>query len=147
MRIIPFYSLFQSIAFYGRILYKRIRPFNVLKLTPVSYFFGSMAVRLNGPDAEGKQMVINITFTDLNESYVLTLENSVLHHRKTAPDPKADATMRVTHDLFIAMVAGKAGIKDTLFSDDLEIDGSRMVLVRFLMLFHKPRANFPIVTP
>ena len=121
--------------------------YEVFKLTPISAFFDSMAVRLNGPDAEGKQMVINIIFTDLNESYVLTLENSVLHHRKSSPDPRADATIRVTHDLFLAMVTGKAGIKDTLFSDDLEIDGSRMVLVRFLMLFDKPRANFPIVTP
>ncbi len=121
--------------------------YEVFKLTPISVFFDSMAVRLNGPDAEGKQVVINIIFTDLNESYVLSLENSVLHHRKSSPDPRADATIRVTHDLFLGMVTGKAGIKDALFADDLEIDGSRMALVRFLMLFDKPRANFPIVTP
>ena len=119
----------------------------VLKLTPMPYFFDSMAVRLNGPDADGKQMVINVVFTDINESYVLTLENAVLHHRAAPPDPEANATIRVTHDLFLRMLTGAAGIKETIFSEDLETSGSRIDLVRFLMLFDKPQANFNIVTP
>jgi alkyl sulfatase BDS1-like metallo-beta-lactamase superfamily hydrolase len=119
----------------------------VLKLTPLPYFFDSMAVRLNGPDAEGKRMVINVIFTDLGESYVLTLENSVLHHRASPPDPNADATVRVTHALFLKMATGVAGIRETVFSDDLETSGSRLALIRFLMLFDKPEANFRIVTP
>ena len=119
----------------------------VLKRTPISRFFDSMSVRLNGPAAEGKHLVVNIVFTDINESYVLTLENSVLHHHKTDPDLKANATLKLTHDLFLRMAIGKAGIKDTIFSDDLETSGSRMDLVRFFLLFDKPEANFNIVTP
>ncbi|MCP4667883.1 MAG: MBL fold metallo-hydrolase, partial [Deltaproteobacteria bacterium] len=119
----------------------------MLKHTPLSRFFDSMAVRLNGPDAEGKHMVINMVFTDIHESYVLTLENSVLHHRKTSPNPKANATVKLTHDLFLHMALGLAGIKETIFSDDLETSGSRIDLVRFLLLFDKPEANFNIVTP
>ncbi|MFO7559038.1 MAG: alkyl sulfatase dimerization domain-containing protein [Desulfobacterales bacterium] len=119
----------------------------VLKHTPVSLFFDSMSVRLNGPDAEGKNMVVNIVFTDIDESYVLTLENAVLHHRKTDPDPKANATLKLTHDLFLKMAIGKAGIKDTIFSDDLETSGSRIDLVRFFLLFDKPKVDFNIVTP
>ena len=119
----------------------------ILKLTPLPRFFDSMAVRLNGPDAAGKKMSVNVLFTDLDESYVLTLENGVLHHRRSPPDPEANAGVKLTHDLFLKMLVGQAGIKGTIFSDDLETSGSRIDLVRFLLLFDKPEANFNIVTP
>jgi alkyl sulfatase BDS1-like metallo-beta-lactamase superfamily hydrolase len=121
--------------------------YGVLKQTPVSRFFDSMAVRLDGPAAEGDHFVVNIIFKDINESYVLTVENSVLHHKKGAPDPDANATLKLTHDLFLKMAIGKAGIKDTIFSDDLETSGSRFDLVRFFLLFDKPKGIFNIVTP
>jgi len=121
--------------------------FEFLKLTPLSRFFDAMAVRLNGPQAEGKYMVVNIVFTDINESYVLTLENAVLHHRKADPDPRANATLKLTHDLFLRMLTGTAGIRDTIFSDDLETSGSRIDLVRFFLLLESPKTGFNIVTP
>jgi len=119
----------------------------VLEKTPVSYFFDSMAVRLNGPKAEGKELAVNITFTDLDESYQLILENSVLHHKKAVPSSPADVTVNITHDLFVRMLIGQLGIKEVVFSDDLEVKGSKLEFVRFLMLLDKPSANFNIVTP
>ncbi len=121
--------------------------YEVLKQTPLSRLFDSMAVRLDGPAAEGKQFVVNVIFKDINESYVLTLENSVLHHRQTDPDPAANATLKLTHELFLKMAIGTAGIRDTIFSDDLETSGSRIDLVRFFLLFDKPKGIFNIVTP
>ncbi len=121
--------------------------YEILKRTPVSRFFESMAVRLDGAAAEGKSMMINVLFTDTGESYVLTVKNAVLHHRKSAPDPKACATLKITHDLFVRMLVGRAGLRETLFSDRLAVAGSRAELVRFLSLFDKPEAEFAIVTP
>ncbi|MBT3257009.1 MAG: MBL fold metallo-hydrolase, partial [Deltaproteobacteria bacterium] len=88
-----------------------------------------------------------VLFTDLDESYVLTLENGVLHHRRSPPDPDANAGVNLTHDLFLKMLVGQAGIKETIFSDDLKTSGSRIDLVRFLLLFDKPDGNFNMVTP
>ena len=45
------------------------------------------------------------------------------------------------------MAIGQAGIKDTLLSGELDIDGSRLDLVRFFGLFDKPDGRFAIVTP
>lgn len=119
----------------------------VLKETPVTYFFKSLSVRLNGPDAEGKRIKIKIDFTDLNETYILSLENSVLHYRKDENDEKTDAGIKITHPLFIKMLTGKAGVRDILFSDDLDIEGSKIDLIRFFALFDKPNGTFNIVTP
>ena len=58
----------------------------------------------------------------------------------------ANATLTLTKGLFIKMMAGTAGIRDTLLSDDLKVDGSKIDLVRFFTLIDKAPGNFAIVT-
>jgi hypothetical protein len=41
----------------------------------------------------------------------------------------------------------KASLKDTPFSDDLDIDGRRLELVSFFRLIDKTAGTFNIVTP
>ncbi len=119
---------------------------DMLRHTPVPRFLDAMAARLKGKDAEGKDLTLNLVFTDLKESYVLHIKNAVLHHR-SGTDPKANVTLNLTHELYLKMLLGKAGLKDTLMSDDLKVQGSRLDLVRFFALFEKPEGKFNIVTP
>ena len=69
---------------------------------------------------------------------------------QTAPEAAAaadaNATLTLTKDIFIRMMAGTAGIKDTLMSDDLQVDGSKIDLVRFFSLIDKAAGTFAIVT-
>lgn len=118
----------------------------LLRSTPMPRFLDAMAARLKADAAEGKEYTINMVFTDLKESYVLTLKNSVLHHRP-GNDTKANATLKLTHAIYLKMITGKAGISDTLLSDDLKVEGSRLDLVRFFTLFEQPDGTFNIVTP
>jgi alkyl sulfatase BDS1-like metallo-beta-lactamase superfamily hydrolase len=120
---------------------------DILRHTPVEKFFESMATRLNGPDAEGVDLKIGITFTDRDESFLLDISNSVLHHRPAGADAEADATLKLTHGMFVKMLTGRAGLKDMLLSDELEVDGSKLDLAKFFSLLDKPQGNFPIVTP
>jgi len=120
---------------------------DVLRQTPVRRFFDSMAARLNGPDAEGVELRVNFVFTDLGESYLLDISNAVLHHWPSNPDTEASATLKLTHGMFIQMLTGKAGLKDMLLSDELDLEGSKLDLVRFFSLFDKPQGRFNIVTP
>jgi alkyl sulfatase BDS1-like metallo-beta-lactamase superfamily hydrolase len=120
---------------------------DILRATSVSRFFDSMAVRLNGPDAANVELSVKILFTDLEESYLLDIENAVLHHRPSKPDAQADASLSLTHELFVQMLTGKAGLKEMLLSDQLEVDGSTLDLLRFFSLFDKPTGSFNIVTP
>ncbi|NDK97818.1 hypothetical protein GPY23_01950 [Photorhabdus bodei] len=41
----------------------------------VLHQFDYLAVRLNGPKAASKKLVMNINLTDLNKRYTLTVEN------------------------------------------------------------------------
>jgi alkyl sulfatase BDS1-like metallo-beta-lactamase superfamily hydrolase len=120
---------------------------DILRATSVSRFFDSMAVRLNGPDAANVELSVKILFTDLEKSYLLDIENAVLHHRPSKPDAQADASLSLTHELFVQMLTGKVGLKDMLLSDQLEVGGSTLELLRFFSLFDKPTGSFNIVTP
>ncbi|HET9063099.1 MAG TPA: alkyl sulfatase dimerization domain-containing protein, partial [Candidatus Binatia bacterium] len=120
---------------------------NMLRHTPLDRFFASMAARLNGPEADGKDTRINFIFTDAGESYVAWIENSVLQYRRADPDPNADATIKLTRDFLIRSATGQAGIRDMIFSNDLDVDGSRLALLSFFSLLDRPNGNFPIVTP
>ena len=115
--------------------------------TPVDQFLDSMAAGLDGPAADGKDWKINLVFSDLKVSYVLWLENAVLHHKQAPPVSDARATLTLTKPIFVRMMAGTADVKNTLLNDNLKIDGSKIDLARFFGLIDKAPGNFNIVMP
>ncbi len=119
----------------------------LLRHLPLDDFFASLAVRIDGTKADGRATKLNLVFTDLGESWVLSLENAVLHHRRGGPDPGAAATVRLTRELLVRLVTGQAGLRELVFSDELSVEGSRLELLGFLMLLDRPEGPFPIVTP
>ncbi len=118
---------------------------DLLLQTPTERFLEAMAASLDDPAAADKNLKINLVLTDQKESYVLWLENAVLHFKRgTAAD--AHATLLLTKPLFVKMIAGTAGVKDTLLSDELQVKGSKIDLVRFFGLIDKAAGVFPVVT-
>jgi alkyl sulfatase BDS1-like metallo-beta-lactamase superfamily hydrolase len=120
---------------------------DLLRHMPVDRFFDSMAARIDGPAAEGKHLKINFIFTDLGESYVLEIDNAVLNYRKGEPDPDADVSLKLTREFWLNLATGQAGLRQMIFSDDLDVDGSRLDLLSFFSLMETPRGDFNIVTP
>jgi len=118
----------------------------MLAQTPIERFLEAMAAGLDGPAAEGKNLKVNLVLSDTKESFVLWIENAVLHYKKSEPAAEANATLTLTKGFFIKMMAGTAGVKDFLFSNELTIDGSKIDLVRFLTLIDKAPGTFAIVT-
>jgi alkyl sulfatase BDS1-like metallo-beta-lactamase superfamily hydrolase len=118
----------------------------MLLQTPMERFLEAMAASLNGPSAEGKDLKVNLVLTDLKETYVLWIENAVLHFKAAPAESDANATLTLTKDIFVKMIAGTAGVKDTLLSDDLKVSGSKIDLVRFFGLIDKAPGTFAIVT-
>ncbi|MDQ8154999.1 MAG: alkyl sulfatase C-terminal domain-containing protein, partial [Gemmatimonadota bacterium] len=110
-------------------------------------FLEALAASLDGPAAVGKDYRINLVFSDTRESFVLWIENAVLHFRKSPPAPNANATLSLTRALFVNMMSGVTGIRETVFSDDLRVSGSKTDVVRFLLLLDKATGTFPVVTP
>ena len=111
------------------------------------HFFDVMAAQLNAEKAEGEEFVINFTFTDLDENHVLTVKNSVMHHRIDELAPDANATLSTTQDLFLDLILGEANLAGLVMDDDLKVEGSRLDLARFFGLQDRYTGNFNIVFP
>ncbi|MBY6094132.1 alkyl/aryl-sulfatase [Ferrimonas balearica] len=122
---------------------------DVLAQTSVDKFFQSMAVRLKAEEAEGVDTRVRISFSDLNQHYLLWIENAVLHYRIVEPDSGTEptVTLTLTQPLLVKMLTGQLGLRDTLFSDALSVDGNPLTLLNFLSLFDQPDGRFPLVTP
>lgn len=120
---------------------------DMLLQTPTERFLEAMAASLNGPDAVGKDWTINLVLTDRKESYVLWIENAVLHFKSAPPATHANATLSVTHEVFVKMIAGTASVRDTLLGDDFKVTGSKIDLIRFFSLLDKADGKFAVVTP
>jgi alkyl sulfatase BDS1-like metallo-beta-lactamase superfamily hydrolase len=119
---------------------------DMLAHVPTERFLEAMAASLDATAAEGSTLAINLAFSDTGENWVLRLGNGVLHHRRAARDPAANATLVLTRPFFLRMMTGGAGARDLLMSGDVSVEGSRIDLGRFFMLFDKPDGRFPIVT-
>ena len=120
---------------------------DLMQYTPIERFLEAMAASVDGARASELALRINLVFSDLGASYVLWLENGVLHHRRDAPDPAADATLTLSKAFFLRMMTGSAGPVALLTSDETEIEGSTLDLARFFRLLDQAPGTFAIVTP
>ncbi|MBY0401812.1 SCP2 sterol-binding domain-containing protein, partial [Myxococcota bacterium] len=120
----------------------------ILGQVPLELFFSAMATRLDGAKAAARDpLSLNFVFTDIGETWVLAVENGVLHHWKRDADPSAAATVRLTREFFLRLVTGQVGLRDVLRAGDLDLEGSPTALLAFFGLFESVDGNFPIVTP
>ena len=119
----------------------------LIRRMPISSFFDVMAVSLNGPKAGEKILTINFIFSDIGESYVLRLENAVLNHYRKDPDPNANATLKLTRELFVRIFSRQLTMMEAASSDALHMDGNIDDLADFFSLMTQPNRMFPIVTP
>lgn len=114
--------------------------------TPIERFLESMAASLNADRAKDVDMVINLVFSDLNESYQISVKNSVMHFKAVPKAENVHTTLTLTKPFFLKMVTGQSGALDLMFSKETKIDGSRLDLRRFFSLIDKAPGTFPIVT-
>lgn len=119
----------------------------ILEQTPVDKFFQTMSVRLDADKARDVDRKVAVTFTDLDQTFLLTVKNSVMYHQHGGDLTGVDATLRLTRDLFTRMLIGTVGLRETLTSDEIELEGSLVQLLRFFSLFETPDSEFNIVTP
>ncbi|MBT4519615.1 MAG: MBL fold metallo-hydrolase [Halieaceae bacterium] len=121
----------------------------LLRRTPIDQFLNLVATMLKGPEAIDEALAIQISFTDLDTSYLLTIQNAVLHHRQLidAGAVTSNSHIQLTHALFVDMLTGKLSAREIILSDQLSLDGSKLDLIRFFSLLDSPAASFNIVTP
>jgi alkyl sulfatase BDS1-like metallo-beta-lactamase superfamily hydrolase len=120
---------------------------DLLKGVSLELFFDFLGVRLNGPRAAGKAMVMNWTFADRNENFVLNLDHSALTWLKDAPSPKADVSILLDRPTLDAVVLKQLSFPDAVKAGRVWIQGDPRKLIEFLTLLDDFSPTFPIVEP
>lgn len=109
--------------------------------------FDYMALRLNGPKANGLNLAFELEFTDIGENYLLTVENSVLNHATGKSLPDVNARLYLTRSVFNDIQMHESTFQSRLDQGDIELVGSRNDFERFLSLLDDFEFWFNIVTP
>jgi Alkyl sulfatase and related hydrolases len=120
---------------------------DVISATPLDMFFDLLAVRLIGPKAEDKIMTLNINLTDIEDQYVLTVENGVLNYAEGKQADQPDATLTTSRAALDQVLLGEASLADKLATGEANIVGSQEKLIDFLSLMDNFEFWFNIVTP
>ena len=119
---------------------------DTIKAMPPEMLFDYLAVRLNGPKAAGKNITLNVNFTDLRKEYGLTVENGVLNYAPT-PVPNANARVTLTKAKMDDIQMGNVKLADAISANDVTIDGNRGSFDEFMGLLDTFPFWFNIVTP
>ena len=120
---------------------------DVIKAMSLDMFFDLLAVRLIGPQAAGKKLVFNASFTDTGEQYLLVVENCVLNYASGKQSAEADATLVMTRAALNEIVLGEATLAEKTAIGEARIEGDPAKLVEFLSLLDSFEFWFNIVTP
>lgn len=113
----------------------------------VPMFLDYLAVLLKGPEAADKHYVFNIAFTDIEERYLLEVENGVLNYAANEASDIPDATLTMTRSGLDAIVLGEATLADLTDSDAVSIDGNAAAFRDFVGMLDTFELWFNIVTP
>src|ERR1700742_1749261 len=106
-----------------------------------------LGVRLNGPKAAGKRIVLNWNFTDTNESFVLNLENSALTYVAGAQAAEADAGFTLARSVLDEVIAKLTTFPDAVSAGKIKVSGDVTRLVELMMLMDEFPRMFAIVEP
>ncbi|WP_305955353.1 alkyl/aryl-sulfatase [Pseudomonas sp. H9] len=120
---------------------------DTVRAMDLDLFFDFLAMRLEGPKAEGKRIVLNFDFTDLKKKYALEMVNGVLNHTEDMQAKDADATVTLTRDTLNKIVLQETSLKDALDKGDIKIDGTQGKLEELVSYLDNFEFWFNIVTP
>ena len=113
---------------------------------PPEQLLDSLAVRLNGERAGAQALAVNMRFTGTGETFLVTVENAVLHHYAGRSDPDA-ATVILTGPTLATMILGEGTLADLVAAGEVAIAGDAAAFEALLGLLDRFDFWFEIVAP
>jgi alkyl sulfatase BDS1-like metallo-beta-lactamase superfamily hydrolase len=122
-------------------------PRETLAALRTGQLWDMLGVRLNGPKAEGKTIVLNWAFTDTGEKFALTLENCALTYAEGVQASNADASFTLPRALLDAVIAKQATFPEAMAAGKITFTGNPIKLGELMGLMDEFPRMFEIVEP
>lgn len=120
---------------------------DTIRAMSLDLFFDYLAMKLNGPKADGKHIVLNFDFTDTKDKYMIEMTNGVLNHSADKQAEQADATITLTRVTLNQIILKETTLKKAIDSGKVKIKGSQEKLENMLSYLDSFEFWFNIVTP
>jgi len=122
-------------------------PRDTLAALRTEQLWDVLGVRLNGPKAEGRHIVLNWTFTDTDERFVLTLQNCALTYAASAQSVSADAGFTLARATLDEIIAKLTTFPEAVAAGKITFVGNPMRLAELMSLMDEFPRMFEIVEP
>jgi alkyl sulfatase BDS1-like metallo-beta-lactamase superfamily hydrolase len=122
-------------------------PRETLAALRTAQLWDVLGIRLNGPRAEGKHIVLNWHFTDTGETFVLTLENCALTYIERAQAATADAAFTLPRGVLDEVIAKQTSFPEAVAAGKIKFTGNAMRLGELMALMDEFPRMFEIVEP
>lgn len=120
---------------------------DIVAALTLDLFFDFLGVRLNGDKAEGKTIVLNWTFPDTNERYLLNLENCALTYLADKHSDSADAHVTIERATLNRVIQKTLALPEAMAQGLVKIDGNPMKVAELFGLLDEFSVGFEIVEP
>jgi len=120
---------------------------DTVRAMDLDLFFDFLAMRLDAPNAEGKRIVLNFDFPDVNEKAVLEMSNGVLNHTSGRQVEQPDAGVTLSRATLNRIVLQETTLADAITAGDVKVTGDRAKLDELMSYLDSFEFWFPIVTP
>jgi alkyl sulfatase BDS1-like metallo-beta-lactamase superfamily hydrolase len=122
-------------------------PRETLAALRTSQLWDVLGIRLNGSKAEGKRIVLNWSFTDTNETFVLNLENCALTYVAGVQAEEADAGFTLARATLDEVIAKQTTFPEAVAAGKIKFTGNPVRLGELMALMDEFPRMFEIVEP
>lgn len=124
-----------------------VRGRGILKAMSIEQLFDSLGVRLKSEDVGGLTTMINWTFTDINEKWLLSLSNRTLLHVGGRHDANAAVTVTLKRTTLISVVTQETTFIEQIQEGNIVLEGDALKLQDIFGNLDIFTPNFNIVEP
>ena len=120
---------------------------DVVRAMSLDLFFDYLGVRLDAGRADGRRIVINWVFADLDRRYVMNLENCALTSLADRQSDRADATVTLERAVLNRLVLHEVSFADAVAQGQARIDGDGGKVAELFGLLDDFSLMFEVIEP
>jgi alkyl sulfatase BDS1-like metallo-beta-lactamase superfamily hydrolase len=120
---------------------------DVVRAMSLDLFFDYLGVRLDADRADGRRLVINWVFADLDHCYVMNLENCALTCLADRQSDQADATVTLERAVLNRLVLREVSFADAVAQGQARIDGDGAKVAELFGLLDDFSLMFEVIEP
>jgi alkyl sulfatase BDS1-like metallo-beta-lactamase superfamily hydrolase len=114
---------------------------------PLEMFFDYLSIRLDGPNAEGKTIRLNLDLPDTKQKYLLVVQYGVLQYHKDQQAKDADANLTLDRATLNDIIGGKLKVEQGVTSGKIKLDGDPKKFEEFVGLLDTFDPWYQVVMP